>query len=323
MENNNSPLVSICMTAYNQAKYIVDAIEGVLAQSTNFQIELLIGEDCSNKDNTLEICRKYERNYPQIIRVVHDGRNYGMVANEQRLMDQAKGKYIAFCEADDYWIDSLKLQKQADVLESNPKFSACACQSRIINGTDKDNYRLQNSMFTTDKEITFIDLLVGNGGFQTASFLFRSKNIKEVPPLPTKINGWDRAVFLLNAYRGNIYWLKDEMAVYRKNEDGISTWVTYDLMRRDLGMVKWFEKIDSKFPVNALKVHIYEAIMGNSIVINVFQLIYCYLCVLFYLFMSELDLSKLKVNANKTLAYKLPKDFRRVLRKIGVIKNYA
>lgn len=315
-------MVTVCMTAYNQAMYIVDAIEGVLMQNTNFQIELLIGEDCSNKDNTLEICRKYEQNYPQIIRVVHDGRNYGMVANEQRLMDQAKGKYIAFCEADDYWIDPFKLQKQVEILQTNPQYSACACQSRVINGTDKERYKLLNK-FMTDHEISLTDLLIGKGGFQTASFLFRTKNIKEVSPLPIKINGWDRAVFMLNARRGNIYWLKDEMAVYRKNEDGISSWVTYDLMKRDLDMISWFKDIDMRFPLNALKVHIYESVIGNARTINTLQLIHCYLYVLYYVKRSEIDSSRLKITANITLAYRLPQNLRRLFRKLGIVKNYG
>lgn len=307
-------VVSVLMTSYNQAKYIKDAIEGVLMQQTNFNIELLIGEDAGNKDNSLEICREYEKKYPEIIRVIYDGKNHGMVANEQRLIDLAKGKYIAFCEADDYWIDPLKLQKQVDILESNPKISACASQSRIIYGTDKLNYHLLNQKLSNNQEITFIDLIEGNGGFQTASFIFRAKNIKNLPPIPNKINGWDRAVFLLNAYYGNIYWFKDEMAVYRKNDDGISSWVTYDLMRRDLDMIKWFKAIDKKFPINELKSHLYYAIMLNSIKLSVLNLFHCYVLCVFFAQKSKSELPQLKMHAKENFMYRLPKTLRRIMK---------
>ena len=172
----NQIIVSVCMTAYNQAKYLVEAVESILMQQTDFQFELLIGEDLSNKDNTLEICREYELKYPHIVKVIHDGKNHGMVANEQRLMDAAKGKYIAFCEADDYWIDSLKLQKQVNVLEKHPEYSACACQSKIINGFNKDEYRLLSD-YNEDTTFDTTYLLQVGCKFQTASFIFRKSNI--------------------------------------------------------------------------------------------------------------------------------------------------
>lgn len=319
----NKVLVTVCMTAYNQAKYLVDAIESILMQKTDFQFELLIGEDLSNRDSTLEICGEYEMKYPHIVRIIHDGKNHGMVANEQRLMAAAKGKYIAFCEADDYWIDPLKLQKQVDVLEANNQFSACACQSRVICGMDKENWCLLSNKSTSDREITLQDLLNGDLPFQTASFLFRSKHIHQVDPMPLKINGWDRAVFLLNAYRGNIYWFKEPMAVYRKNEGGISTWVTFELMKRDLDMINWFKSIDEKFPINALKAHIYQSMIANAITIKTSQIIIYYFFTLFYSNRSEIEMTVLKASANKTLSYRLPKNLRRVFRKLGFIKSYV
>ena len=313
-----NPLVTVCMTAYNQAKYIVDAIEGVLMQQTNFAFELLIGEDSSTKDNTLEICRNYEKQYPDIIKVVYDGKNYGMVANEQRLMNAAQGKYIAFCEADDYWIDPQKLQKQVDILKKNLQYSACACQSRVIYGTNKEKWKLL-SKSTEDRTITLNDILNTEGEFQTASFIFLAKNIRNITPMPVTINGWDRAVFILNAYKGDIYWLKDEMAVYRKNEDGISSWVTFDLMKRDIDMIPWFFQVDVKFPLNALKSHIYYGIISNAREINVFNLLKYYVYILFYIRKSEIDMTVLKQGAKKTLEYRMPRFLRRVFRKIKIL----
>lgn len=312
LSKNEIPLVSVCMTAYNQAAYIIDAIEGVLMQQTNFRFELLIGEDYGNKDDTLRICREYEQKYSDIIKVVYDGHNHGMVANEQRLIDAAKGKYIAFCEADDYWIDPLKLQKQVKVLESNTQYSACACQSRVIYENNKKDYYLLNGKAIKDSEISFLDIINNRSGFQTASFIFRSCIIKNVDPIPITINGWDRAVFILCSLKGNIYWLKEDMAVYRKNKDGISSRVNYALMKKDVDIIPWFKSISNKSVINDLKSHVYYAIMLNSIKLNFIHLLYLYVLCNIYIHRSSNDLKQLQSSVVECFNYKLPWFVRRI-----------
>jgi len=88
-------------------------------QKTNFPIELVIGEDCST-DGTREIVFEYQKKYPDIIRVITSDKNVGMKKNGYRTFKACRGKYIAFCEGDDYWHHPLKLQKQVDYIESHP-----------------------------------------------------------------------------------------------------------------------------------------------------------------------------------------------------------
>jgi glycosyltransferase involved in cell wall biosynthesis len=114
------PLVSVKMLTYNHAPFIAQAIEGVLQQKTNFPFELVIGEDCST-DNTREIVFEYQKKYPDIIRVVTSDRNVGMNNNGLRTLHACQGKYIAFCEGDDYWHNPGKLQKQVEYLEGHPE----------------------------------------------------------------------------------------------------------------------------------------------------------------------------------------------------------
>jgi glycosyltransferase involved in cell wall biosynthesis len=114
------PLVSVKMLTYNHAPYIAQAIEGVLQQKTNYPFELVIGEDCST-DGTREIVLEYQKKYPDIIRLVTSDRNLGMKKNSYRTTKACRGKYMAFCEGDDYWHRPDKLQKQADYLESHPE----------------------------------------------------------------------------------------------------------------------------------------------------------------------------------------------------------
>lgn len=116
-----TPVVSIFMMTFNHEEFISEAIEGVLMQKTNFDYEIVIGEDCST-DNTREIILSYQKKYPGKFKLLLHEKNIGAVANQMAIFQACVGKYIALCEGDDYWTDPLKLQKQVDFLEGNPEY---------------------------------------------------------------------------------------------------------------------------------------------------------------------------------------------------------
>ena len=122
----NEILVSIWCLTYNHELYIRDAIEGFLAQKTSFGYEIIIHDDAST-DKTAEIIREYEQKYPNLIRGIYQeenqfGKNQPSIEWILELEKQnCKGKYIALCEGDDYWIDAQKLQLQVDYLEAHPE----------------------------------------------------------------------------------------------------------------------------------------------------------------------------------------------------------
>ena len=112
------PMVSVFCTAYNHEAYIRDALEGFVSQQTNFPFEVLIHDDAST-DGTANIIREYAQKYPNIIRPVYQTQNqYSQKVPiiKTFLGPIAQGKYIAYCEGDDYWCDPLKLQRQVDFL---------------------------------------------------------------------------------------------------------------------------------------------------------------------------------------------------------------
>lgn len=119
-----TPLVSVCMTTYNHEPYLAQAIEGVLAQQTSFEVELVLGEDCST-DQTAAICRDYVARYPDRIRLVTSECNVGWRANYRRTIAACRGRYVAICDGDDWWCDRHKLQLQVDLLESDPDCGMC------------------------------------------------------------------------------------------------------------------------------------------------------------------------------------------------------
>jgi len=132
------PKVSVFMTTYNHERFIAQAIESVLEQKTKFDLELVIGEDCST-DGTRKIVAEYARRYPQRIKAMFRETNLGMMANGIQTMKECSGEYIAMLEGDDYWIDPYKLQRQVDFLDAHPLYSLC-CHCYKIYDEEKKNW---------------------------------------------------------------------------------------------------------------------------------------------------------------------------------------
>lgn len=115
-DDSGKPLVSICCITFNQVAYIEKTLKGFLIQETTFPIEILIHDDVSN-DGTFELIEQYQKLYPNLIRCIRPETNQYSVSKFafiKTFMQQAEGKYIAWCEGDDYWIESKKLQMQVD-----------------------------------------------------------------------------------------------------------------------------------------------------------------------------------------------------------------
>lgn len=121
------PLVSICCITYNHAPFIRQSIEGMLMQQ-GVDYEILIHDDCST-DGTTEIVKEYAAKYPEIIFPLYEEVNQYQNGKAGEIdffnYKRARGKYIAYCEGDDYWTDPLKLQKQVVFMERHPEYSVC------------------------------------------------------------------------------------------------------------------------------------------------------------------------------------------------------
>ncbi len=126
------PLVSVAVTAYNSEKWLPRALDSVLAQQTQFPIEIVIGEDCS-KDSTLRVAYSYKERHPNVVRVLERSENLGIQRNYYETFEKCRGKYIAWLDADDYWTAPDKLAAQVQVLESDSSISACCHFVRWVN----------------------------------------------------------------------------------------------------------------------------------------------------------------------------------------------
>lgn len=206
------------MITYNHEKYIREAIDGVLMQKTNFEFELIIGEDFSD-DNTRQICEEYAKAHPGKIDLLESKMNYGIIPNFIRTLKSCRGKYIALCEGDDYWTDPYKLQKQVDFLDSNKDCTLCFTNGLII---DEDNNIIRQDRVPPDKrmKLTQRDVLAGYVP-PANTIMFHRSAIRNFPDEFYQIVNGDFLVTALVLEEGNAGYIDDHTAVYRMHSGGV------------------------------------------------------------------------------------------------------
>lgn len=114
-----NPVVSIVCTVYNKELWLEQTIQSFLAQRTDFSYEILLIDDAST-DSSADIMRRYQELYPDLIRTFYNDENQGIAKTWVSICKETRGKYIARCDGDDFWLDPEKLQKQVQFLNSHP-----------------------------------------------------------------------------------------------------------------------------------------------------------------------------------------------------------
>lgn len=208
-----TPKVSVCVVTYNQEKYIRECLQSIVDQETDFDFEVIVGDDFST-DGTCEIVTEFSNRYPNLIKLILNEKNVGAAYNYKAVHDLAIGEYIAHCDGDDSWLPN-KLQRQAEVLDKNPLASQCwTCARRI---DDSGNYlgvfpsklsRLLNPVVITPKHIALSYALVG----QHSSHMYRRVFKPSFDPNSPILDYW--IAFNLSLKGVSIY-LKDVLSNYR------------------------------------------------------------------------------------------------------------
>lgn len=216
--------VSVLCTAYNHEQYVAQALESFVSQETSFPFEVLVTDDAS-KDRTPEIIAEYAAKYPGVIRYFHQEENlfsHGINIFPALLFKEARGEYYAWCEGDDYWIDSKKLQRQIDFLDSHPEYSGCVHNSYYeFCGSDRPNELLVPA--SQDRDIGFETIIQGlHKSFHTSSIVVRASVINPPPDFYDTAfsHGFtDYAIGLQMALSGKIRFLDTPMSVYRRTSN--------------------------------------------------------------------------------------------------------
>ncbi len=252
----NVPIVSICSTAYNLESCVAEAIDSFLMQETNFPFEILIRDDCST-DKTAKIIKEYASRYPQLIKPIYEKENtYSKgIKPMLQVIKMAKGNYIATCDADDYWTNTLKLQKQVDFLENNPLYCGCFhdCM-RIYEGEksyQKKSLRIGNQKIAEEVDLVSI---IDKNNIDSSSILFRNF-IDKIPKYWLETSKDDYALMVLIAEQGEIKYLPEVMSVYRMHDDSI--WSSRGEIYKEEEAIKFYHLLQEYFPEDS---HIQKAL---------------------------------------------------------------
>lgn len=169
---NDEIKVSICVVCFNQEQYITECLNSLVKQKTDFKFEIIVSDDCST-DNTPNIIMDFYKRYPHIIVPYLHNKNIGAFANFKFVHEQARGKYIAHLDGDDYALPN-KLQIQADFLDANKNCNIVFHPMNIIDNkgnltVTKISKKIFNYQFNRGDIIEFISI----GGH--SSKMYRSK----------------------------------------------------------------------------------------------------------------------------------------------------
>lgn len=211
----NFPKISVVTITYGHEKYIRETLDGVLMQQYAGPIEFIIAND-NSPDQTDEVVKTYFQEHPAPenfeIKYTKHHINKGLSKNFVWALQQSQGKYIAFCEGDDYWTDINKLQKQVDFLERNSDFVLCFSDREVLNDKVMEiTERLHDKTSFNKSEIpfTYVPPL-------TAVF----RNVVNKIPSQLYSNFIDASLFLFLSQYGSFYYFNEKMAIYRIHEGG-------------------------------------------------------------------------------------------------------
>jgi glycosyltransferase involved in cell wall biosynthesis len=247
------PKLSVIVPTFNHGKYIAQMLESVVKQNTDFDFEIIIGDDASTDDNA-NIIKQLADNYPDKIKAFLHPHNLGPAFPKELggknnvgfLFSQCKSEYIALCEGDDYWTDSSKIQKQIDFLDKNPEYALCHHQLEVVY-EDKSPIHCFNPDNQRDTS-SLEDLLKDESWFLgTASTVFRNVFINGMPEWWWKTASGDLGIFIEVASFGKIKYLPDSMAGYRKHSGGMTNIHTPQNQFFLRNRMEMFESLDTYF----------------------------------------------------------------------------
>lgn len=224
-----TPRVSVSITAYNHAAFIRQALDGVLAQVTDFPVEILVGEDNST-DGTREIVREYAGKYPgRITAFFHDdasklrinGRLTGR-ANLAHNLKSARGEYIALLDGDDYWIDETKLARQVAHLDSDRTLSTSFHDAVVVdeNGRPVDSAK---TIHQIKSRYRLEEMIAGEFQAQTCTVMFRRESVLPLPRWFYETAVGDFVLHVLNGQAGDFGFIDRPMGCYRVHGGGVWT----------------------------------------------------------------------------------------------------
>lgn len=259
------PEVSVVCVTYNQEKYIEQALDSFVNQVTSFPYEIIVHDDAST-DGTRQIIETYAKQYPdKIIPVLQNENQYskGKAVIREFVYPIVRGKYIAFCEGDDYWCDIHKLQRQYDFMEANPEYSACYHNTIMLNALSGKESLL--NAVSNEQDLLMEDVISSTGIKCHVSAMFFRSEYKYRPKEYDlkKIGDFPRLLYLCKV--GKVRYLPDAMSLHRVDVEG--SWTSKNAASNDAEkQIENYKSINSFLMIyNELTNHEYEETIQKTI----------------------------------------------------------
>ncbi len=218
VETTPIPKVSVCVITYNHERFIGECLQSIIDQKTNFDFEVIVGDDCSN-DGTREVIRDFERRYPSKIRPVFQQHNIGGGCNNYRVVHRfARGAYIAHMDGDDM-MEPGKLQLQSDFLDQHLGCSMVVHGSYRLGLDGNKTLRGEKHRGTT---AGMDELLDKQCYFTHSSKMYRS-SIREKSEVLEQAIFIDFELHIECAGQGRIGYIDMPLVIYRETGNSITS----------------------------------------------------------------------------------------------------
>ncbi|GAA4019922.1 glycosyltransferase [Hymenobacter fastidiosus] len=233
------PKVSVCCITYNHEKFLRQAIDSALMQQTKFEVEIVIGEDCST-DSTRDIVLDYQQRFPGRVKALLPKANLGIMGNLMATLAACTGDYIALLEGDDYWTDPQKLAVQLATLEAHPECALCIHDAEMFSdevivfaNQEQMTSRLYSEQFpqmmsAARPVISQEEIIQLGWGIPTASMFFR-RSALQMPQWFSGVYSGDYTLQLLITQHGSIYYVPRVMSRYRVHTGSITMMAVHSL----------------------------------------------------------------------------------------------
>ena len=213
------PEISVVLATYNHEPFIREAIASVLGQQTSRPFELIISEDCST-DGTREIVQEAAGRDARV-RLLLSPVNLRSNLVVARGIQSARGRYLCLLDGDDRWIVSDKLERQATLLDAEPRAAACFGNALLVRGTEHEPTTERWTPSTQPKATTLAAIWRGNP-FATSAGMMRREALAE-------LGHWyddffpvtDWPLYILCAAQGDLLFVDEPVAAYRLHEGGM------------------------------------------------------------------------------------------------------
>lgn len=208
--STKTPKVSVCVVTYNQEKYIAQCLQSIVDQKTDFDFEIIVGDDCST-DGTRKIIMEFVEKFPDKFKILFHPQNIGAAFNYARTHELAAGDYVAHMDGDDLMLP-FKLQKQVNAFAENPSCVIVSHDMLIING----NGSINKSTFKRHKSgvNTLWDLYKTLPFFAHSSKMVKRDVESKVLPTISK-NTLDIELHVAMAENGEIFHIDEPLGSYR------------------------------------------------------------------------------------------------------------